>query len=228
MQDLNSDTLYTKLKIKVVCTKIVTNNNSKIFVWQKNPEFVSTGKLESIIDEIHFSNGVVFKYSKKYKLSSELSSFLLKQDFIPFGCKFEGSTIVELKSFPCNGIKLLNYIEFLDINVTCDILRKEDRWNYQIVKRNAEDYGVVPETAYLIRQFNSLCDIILLGELVPSEFVFNNMYTHEDDLIFVKYADYKRKSVYYTYKYKITNLKKFLALITKIHIQYNDYFNIYD
>ena len=226
MQDLNSDTLYTKLKIKVVCTKIVTNNNSKIFAWQKNPEFVSIGKLESIIDEIHFSNGVVFKYSHRDRLSSELSSFLLKQDFIPFGCKFKGSTIVELKSFPCNGIKLLDYIKFLDIDTIWDILRKEDRWAYQTVKRNVEDYGVVPETAYLIRQFNSLCDIILLGELVPSE--FNNMYTREDDLIFVRYADYKRKSVYHTYKYKITNLKKFLALITKIHIQYNEYFNIYD
>ena len=226
MRDLNSDTLYTKLKVKVVCTKIFTNNNSKIFAWQKNPEFVSTKKLESIIDEIHFSNRVVFKYSHRDRLSSELSSFLLKQDFIPFGCKFKGSTIVELKSFPCNGIKLLDYIKFLDIDTIWDILRKEDRWAYQAVKRNAEDYGVVPETAYLIRQFNSLCDIILLGELVPSE--FDNVYTREDDLIFVKYADYKRKSVYHTYKYKITNLKKFLALITKIHIQYNEYFNIYD
>lgn len=226
MQDLNSDTLYTKLKIKVVCTKIVTNNNSKIFAWHKNPPFMNSRKLDAIIDEIHFSNGVVFKYSHQDNLSSELSWFLLKQDFIPFGCKFKGSAIVELKSFPCNGIKLLNYIEFLDINTICDILRKEDRWSYQAVKRNVEDYGVIPEITYIIRQFNSLCDIILFGELVPSE--FNNLYTRKDDLIFVKYADCKRRSVYYTYKYKITNLKKFLALITKIHIQYNEYFNIYD
>lgn len=210
----------------VVCTKIVTNNGSKIFAWQENPPFVNSRRLESIIDEIHFSNGVVFKYTHYDRLSSELSWFLLKQDFVPFGCKFKGSAIIELKSFPCNGIKLLDYIEFLDIDTTWDILHRENRWGYQMIKKNADDDGIVPETTYIIRQFNSLCDIILMGEFIPSE--FNTMYTRVDDVIFVKYIDYLRRGLYYTYKYKITNLKKFLALITKIHIQYDEYFHDYD
>ena len=210
----------------VVCTKIVTNNGSKIFAWQENPPFVNSRRLESIIDEIHFSNGVVFKYTHYDRLSSELSWFLLKQDFVPFGCKFKGSAIIELKSFPCNGIKLLDYIEFLDIDTTWDILHRENRWEYQMIKKNADDDGIVPETTYIIRQFNSLCDIILRGEFIPSE--FDTMYTRVDDVIFVKYVDYLRRGLYYTYKYKITNLKKFLALITKIHIQYDEYFHDYD
>lgn len=210
----------------VVCTKIVTNNGSKIFAWQENPPFVNSRRLESIIDEIHFSNGVVFKYTHYDRLSSELSWFLLKQDFVHFGCKFKGSAIIELKSFPCNGIKLLDYIEFLDIDTTWDILHRENRWEYQMIKKNADDDGIVPETTYIIRQFNSLCDIILMGEFITSE--FDTMYTRVDDVIFVKYVDYLRRGLYYTYKYKITNLKKFLALITKIHIQYDEYFHDYD
>ena len=210
----------------VVCTKIVTNNGSKVFAWQKNPPFVNSRRLESIIDEIHFSNGVVFKYNHYDRLSLELSRFFLKQDFIPFGCKFKDSTVIELKSFPCNGIKLLDYIEFFGIDTTWDILHKENRWEYQMIKRNADDYGVVPETTYIIRQFNSLCDIILMGELIPSE--FDSMYSRVDDVIYVKYIDYLRKGLYYTYKYKITNLKKFLVLITKIHIRYDEYFHDYD
>lgn len=211
----------------IVCTKIVTNNNRKIFAWAKNPIVMDSRELDAIIDEIHFSNGVVFKYNHQAPLSSELSWFLLKQNFTPLGCKFENSAIVELKSFPCNGIKLLNYIKFLDIDKTWDIFKKESyAWAYQSVKRNADNNGVVPETTYIIRQFNSLCGIILMGELIPSE--FDTMYTRVDDMIFVKYKDYLRRGLYYTYKYKITNLKKFLALITKIHIQFDKYFHIYD
>ena len=211
----------------IVCTKIVTNNKKKIFAWVKNPIVMTSKELDAIIDEIHFSNGAIFKYSHKAPLSSELSWFLLNQNFTPLGCKFENSAIVELKSFPCNGIKLLNYIEFLDIDTTWDIFKKESyAWSYQSIKRNAVNDGVVPEDVFTIRQFNSLCDIILMGEFIPSEFDF--LYTRKDDVIFIKYKDYKRKNVYYTYKYKITDLKKFLALITKIHIQFDEYFNVYD
>lgn len=122
--------------------------------------------------------------------------------------------VVSLKIFPCNGIKLLKYIEFLDIDKTWDIFKKESYiWSYQSVKRNAEDKGVVPEDVFTIRQLNSLCDIILMGEFIPSEFDY--LYTRV-------YKDYKRKNVYYTYKYKIIDLKKFLALLTKIHIQFYD------
>ena len=213
----------------VLCTEIVTNNNEKIFAWATNNPNYSNRYIESKITEIHFSNGLVFKFnfnSCLSCLSAELSLFLLKHKFSPFGSRYIGSAIVELRSFPCNGYKLLDYLDFVSVKQFEDREREMDRTSYPVVKKNPSNYGVVPEDVFTIRQFNSLCDIILMGEFIPSEFDF--LYTRKDDVIFIKYKDYKRKNVYYTYKYKITDLKKFLALITKIHIQFDEYFNVYD
>ena len=85
----------------ILCTNIVTNSGEKIFAWGTNNPNYSNRYIESKIEEIHFSNGLVFKFDHSTCLSAELSWFLLKHKFKPFGSKYIGSAIIELKSFQC-------------------------------------------------------------------------------------------------------------------------------
>lgn len=206
----------------VLCTKIVTNTDEKIFAWATNNPNYSNRYIESKIEEIHFSNGLVFKFDHSTCLSAELSWFLLKHKFKPFGSKYIGSAIVELKSFPCKGYKLLDYLDFVSVESFEDFRRERDRTSYPIVSKNPSDYGVVTESLYYTIQLNSLCDIILQGELMPQDYSY--IYSRKGDTITVIFAAYKRRHLWYKYTYKVIDLKKFQTLLTKIHIQYNEFF----
>lgn len=206
----------------VLCTKIVTNTNEKVFAWATNNPNYANKYIESKIEEIHFSNGLVFKFNHSTCLSAELSWFLLKHKFAPFGSKYVGSAIVELRSFPCKGYKLLDYLDFVSVKEFEDTEREKDRTLYAVVKKNPDDYGVVTESLCYTVQLNSLCDIVLQGELMPHDYSY--MYSRKGTLITVIFAAYKRRHFWYKYTYNITDLEKFQTLLTKIHIQYSEFF----
>lgn len=206
----------------ILCTDIVTNSGEKIFAWGTNNPNYSNRYIESKIEEIHFSNGLVFKFDHSTCLSAELNWFLLKHKFIPFGSKYVGSAIVELRSFQCNGYRLLDYLDFVGVEVFEDFRRERDRTSYLMIKKNPRDYGVVPESLYYTIQLNSLCDIVLQGELMPQDYSY--MYSRKGDMITVIFSAYKRQHLWYKYTYKVIDLDKFQTLLTKIHIQYNEFF----
>lgn len=209
----------------VLCTDVVTNSGEKIFAWATNNPNYSNRYIESKITEIHFSNGLVFKFnfsSCSSCLSAELSWFLLKHKFKPFGSKYIGSAIVELKSFPCKGYKLLDYLDFISVESFEDFQRERDRTSYLVVKKNPSDYGVVAESLFYTMQLNSLCDIVLQGELMPQDYSY--MYNRKGDMITVIFAAYKRRHLWYKYTYKVIDLDKFQTLLTKIHIRYSEFF----
>lgn len=82
--------------------------------------------------------------------------------------------------------------------------------------------GVVTESLCYTIQLNSLCDIVLQGELMPHDYSY--MYNRKGTLITVIFAAYKRRHLWYKYTYSITDLEKFQTLLTKIHIQYSEFF----
>lgn len=206
----------------VLCTKIVTNTGEKLFAWATNNPNYANKYLESKIEEIHFSNGLVFKFSHSTCLSAELSWFLLKHKFTPFGSKYVGSAIIELRSFPCKGYKILDYLDFVSVEEFEYRKGEIDRTLYPLVRKNPSDYGVVPESLCYTIQLNSLCDIVLQGELMPHNYSY--MYNRKGTLITVIFAAYKRRHLWYKYTYSIIDLEKFQTLLTKIHIQYSEFF----
>lgn len=206
----------------VLCTKIVTNTGEKLFAWATNNTNYPNKYLESKIEEIHFSNGLVFKFNHSTCLSAELSWFLLKHKFTPFGSKYVGSAIVELRSFQCKGYKLLDYLDFVSVEEFEYKKGEIDRTLYPLVRKNPSDYGVVPESLCYTIQLNSLCDIVLQGELMPHNYSY--MYNRKGTLITVIFAAYKRRHLWYKYTYSVIDLDKFQTLLTKIHIQYSEFF----
>lgn len=82
--------------------------------------------------------------------------------------------------------------------------------------------GVVTESLCYTIQLNSLCDIVLQGELMSHDYSY--MYNRKGTLITVIFAAYKRRPLWYKYTYSITDLEKFQILLTKIHIQYSEFF----
>lgn len=53
---------------------------------------------------------------------------------------------------------------------------------------------------------------------------YSYMYSRKGTLITVIFAAYKRRHFWYKYTYNITDLEKFQTLLTKIHIQYSEFF----
>lgn len=204
----------------VFCTDIITNTAEKIFAWgTSNPRYANR-YLESKIKEIHFSNGLVFEFNHSSCLSAELSWFLIRNNFKPFGSKFENTAITELRSFPCNGYKLLNYLDYIGIESFNGAISPDAF--YPAIKKTDKNYGVVPDSLTYLSQMNSICDIILLGELSPQDLSY--LYNRQDDIISIIYTGFGKKGKYYKYKYKVLDPKKFQTLLTKIHIQYYQFF----
>ena len=53
---------------------------------------------------------------------------------------------MELKSFPCKGYKLLDYLDFVSVKEFEDRKRDMDRTLYPVVRKNPNGYGVVTES----------------------------------------------------------------------------------
>lgn len=77
-------------------------------------------------------------------------------------------------------------------------------------------YGVVFSSLYYNSQKNSLFDIILFGEISN---MFPFLYKRTGDIIRITYSDTFGKHLWYYY-YKITDVKKFDLLITKLNLRY--------
>lgn len=205
----------------IFCTGIIINNSEeKVFAWSTNNPNYANKYVEAFICEIHFSNGLIFKFDHSSCLSIQLSKFLTQYKLKPFGSRFVNNTIVELRSFPCKGYKLLDYLELIDVKEFTDDSRPY--YDYLAIKKKSDTLGVVPETLSLYTQMNSLCDIILIGELSSKDLSY--MYNRQNDIINVTYAGLKNLDTRYLYSYKVLDLEKFNLLLTKIHVIYSKFF----
>ena len=206
--------------MSIFCTDIITKDDDKIYAWSVGGVNLVNVALERKIAEIHFSNGKIFKYDGLSTLSSELSWYLLKNNFKPWGSRYRNSAIIELRSFPFHGYKLDNLIEFESkkvITVATDMTFTD----LLVLKKQCNNLGAIPETVNFYRPLNSLFDIILAGEL---KFLnVSTMYGRQGDIITVNYSNYNYTALY-EYKYRITDLDKFKILLTKINIQYSKNF----
>lgn len=204
----------------VFCTDIVTKTGGKIFSCGTNSPQFGNRDLESKITELHFSNGLVFKYNGIASLSSDLSWFLMRNKFKPFGSRFMGNAIVELRCFPYGEYKLMDYLDFTKVSEYYDDPQQDG--NFLTIGKSDKTYGVVCQSMHYYMQLNNLFDIILSGELDLQD--VSSMYSRIDDRITVIYSGYMHKGYRYKYEYKVTDLDKFQLLLTKISIRYSKFF----
>lgn len=199
-------------------TKVVTPPHELgIYAWSTTNPHVGNQGLERLIQEIHFSNGDKFVYDHLSSLSDSLSWWLLRKGYKPFGCKFRNSAIVEFRVFDWGCYRLADYLDFSYRELQKeDASRDIDFYNIPFIQKNDKFYGVVFSSLYYNSQKNSLFDIILFGEISN---MFPFLYKRTGDIIRITYADTFGKHLWYYY-YKITDVKKFDILITKLNLQY--------